>query len=295
MPRMTGPARAWLVVFGLSAALGLTAAKPGPIRQLKLDPQAPLVGLFAGEEQGDLSIRMVALNDNQAHVFIQNQTDHALTVALPKAAIGVHVLPQFGPNNGFFGNQPGNNPFGNPQGNANNSNQNNFAQSIGGVLQGNNGNGNGNQPFGFPSIPAEVADQPAAKEAVGAVTIPAGLTVQVALKSVCLNYGRPEPSSRMTYKLVDPAKTPASPALIELLASYGPRINQEVMQAAAWHLANDLEWNQVAGLPDRSVPGTSARLFTPAQVRSAQQLVVAAEQRAEERTKAAAQPVVTQR
>lgn len=295
MRRLTGQTRAWMMGFGLCAVLGFSGAKPGPIRQLKVDPQAPLVGLFAGEAQGDLSLRMVAINDNQAHVFIKNETAGPLTVALPKAAIGVHVLPQFGPNNGFFGNQQGNNPFGNPQGNANNSNMNNFAQSVGGVLQGNNGNGNGNQPFGFPSIPAELAEDPAVQDAIGVATIPAGLTVQVSLKSVCLNYGRPEPSSRMAYKLVDPAKTAASPALIELLASYGPRINQETMQAAAWHLANDLEWSQVAGLPDRSIPGTSARLFSAAQVRSAQQLVAAAEQRAEERTNAATNQAVTKR
>lgn len=293
MHRLTGQARTWMLVFGLGAILGLSGAKPGPIRQFKVDAQAPLVGLFAGEAEGDLSIRMVAISDHQAHVFIKNETDGPLTVALPKAAIGVHVLPQFGQNNGFFGNPQGNNIF--PQGNANNSNMNNFAQSIGGVLQGNNGNGNGNQPFGFPSIPAELAEQPAAKDATGVATIPAGLTVQVSLKSVCLNYGRPEPNSRMTYKLVDPNKTAASPALIELLANYGTRIHQDTMQAAAWHLANDLEWSQVAALPDRSIPGTSATLFTATQIRSAQQLVAAAEQRAEERTKAAANQAVTKR
>jgi hypothetical protein len=46
-----------------------------------------------------------------------------------------------------------------------------------------------------------------------------------------------------------------------------------VAQAASWHLANDLSWEQIAGLVRRRPAGLSEPIFRPEDVRRARSLV----------------------
>lgn len=277
-----------LMLVGLST---LPGARPGPLRKTTIDPRAAIVPLFDGEAADQFTIRIQPINAFQANVFVMNTTAEPLTVALPKAVVGVHVLPQFGQGNGFFPQQNGNNPVG--QGQADNGN---LGQGVGGVLNAlQPGGQNPNQnPFGqnpgligngFPSVPPEWADRADLDQFAGFATIPAGKSMQFGFKSVCLNYGRPEPMSKMTYRLI-PVKTYSNdPVLAELLESYSSRVDQDAMQAAAWHVANDMNWNQISHLPLRSLAATSAKLFQAKDVQAAQQLVESAEARAKDRPK----------
>ncbi len=276
-------------------ALGLvclSGARTAPIRQFQVDPQAAIVPLFEGETAEQFAVRVHPLNAFQANVIVTNLTGNALNVALPKAAVGVHVLPQFQANgNGFFGQPNGNGNAGIGDGQANGANV--LAQAIGGAMQPGGQNQNQN-PFGqapgqigngFPSLPPEWAAKPELAQYAGIVTIPAGKSIQLSLKSVCLNYGRPEPISKMTYRLVPVEKFSNAPVLAELLESYSARVNQDAMQAAAWHVANSMDWKQIGNLPLRSLAGTSAKLFHPKDVQAAQRLVEAAKERAAQRPK----------
>ncbi len=261
----------------------LSAANRGPIRNLTLDPEADIVPLFDGVAAEQFDVRMSATDAQHANVVISNTTDTALTVALPKAAVGVHVLPQFNGNGngGFLQGNPG----GNLLSGANNGG--NQAQSVGGPLQGagtNNNNAFGNNFFGqgFPSLPPEMATA-GLEQYGGLATIPAGKSIQLRLKSVCLNYGKDEPRSKLNYRLIPVEAHSSDPVLAELLESYTDRVDQDVMQAAAWHVANGLSWERVRQLPDRRIPGTSATLFSRKQVESARQLVAAAEEEAKSR------------
>jgi hypothetical protein len=270
----------------------LPGARTAPIRQFQIDRSATIVPLFDGEATEQFAIRVHPFNAYQANVIITNTTAEALNVALPKAAVGVHVLPQFqGNGNGFFGQQNGNGIFGNDTGQANGANV--LAQAIGGTMQpGQNQNQNQN-PFGqgpgvgngFPSLPPEWADKKDLVQYAGIITIPPGKAIQLTLKSVCLNYGRPDPISKMTYRLVPVEKFGNDPVLAELLESYGARVDQGAMQAAAWHVANNMEWKHISNLPLRSLAATSAKLFQPKDVQAAQGLVDAAKERAPQRQK----------
>jgi hypothetical protein len=274
MLQFRNPFRPSWKVFALPVAClmcaALVGAKGGAITRLKLDPEAPVVELFDGIEQGKVEARLSASNAHEGKIFITNKTDKPLTVAVPKAVVGVRVVPQIGPglgNNGFgnfIGNQngPGNQNGGNGQ-----------AQNIGGMVgaQGNNtfpqaGNGVQNQFPGnnFFSIPPEK-------------------TVQLKLSSVCLNYGRPEPSTGMKYKLVKVESYTTDPVLQQLLEDYSPRTNREAQQAAAWHVANGLSWEQIAQLTEQQLAGLSVPRFTEFQVNNARELVKQAEQGAAER------------
>jgi hypothetical protein len=263
-----------VMVFVLSLmCVSLTAAGGGSIRKLTLDPDAPVIELFDGLEHGQFAARMSMQNAHEGRVFLTNRTDKALTVAVPKAVVGIHVLPQFGANGGNNVN-----PFGNSNGAANNNAANGQAQGVGGVLGAlGNANGAGN---GFPNVPGGMQNQMPGNNFF---SIPAEKTVQLSVRSVCLNHGRPEPTAGMKYQLTKVETFITDPVLQQLLEDYTPRINKSAQQAAAWHLANGLSWKQLANLSQQHMPGVSTPLFTKAQVDAARELVEQARQNVAER------------
>jgi hypothetical protein len=100
--------------------------------------------------------------------------------------------------------------------------------------------------------------------------------------TVCLEHGKPEPSSRHPYKLAAVDSFSSDPKLAIVLESLGRgELSQKVAQAAAWHLSNGLSWERLAaekidhagGVPDEPY-------FTPAELMAAQQVVAIATQRA---------------
>ncbi len=263
-------------------------AKSSPIiRQLSVDESAPVVALFDGVDDGKLQLRMSAHSPQLSHVYIKNLTDEPLTVALPKAAVGVHILPQFqNPGNGFGNNQFGNgqNLFGNQFGNQNQNqagNNQSRGQSVSGMFQpfngnqqgffNNQGNGNGNgfngqgNGNGFFSIPPEK-------------------TVQLKMRTVCLNQGAPDPNTGMKYELRRLEAEVTNPALQELLERYTVRVDPDAMQAAAWHLANGLSWNQISNLGGNDlVRAAGGKMFDANTIKQAQSLVELAETAAKDR------------
>lgn len=263
-----------MFVCSLSLSLlCLIGAGTGSIKKLTLDADAPVVELFDGIEQGQVDVRTSMANPYEGKVFVTNRTDKPLTVAIPKAVVGVHVLPQFGNNagNGAFGNNGNNNQA--------NNGANGQAQSAGGNLGAieNNGNGNGN---GFPNAPGGMQNKFPGNNFF---SIPAEKTVQLDFRSVCLNHGRPNPNAAMKYRMTKVEAYTTDPVLQQLLEDYSPRTNKDVQQAAAWHLANGLTWKQLANLTQQKIPGVHTPLFTKAELDSARELVEWAKQNAEER------------
>ena len=64
---------------------------------------------------------------------------------------------------------------------------------------------------------------------------------------MCLNHGLREPNSSAAYKMV-PADEflEDRPAVVELLKAFGNGdLDHEAAQAAAWHLNNDLSWDEL--------------------------------------------------
>lgn len=251
------------------------------IRTLSLDESAKIVELFDGMESGQFQVRLSPKSPQESYVFVKNTTDEPLTVALPKAAVGVHILPEF---SGPVNNQL--NQFGNQFGNQN-QNQGQFggggqgrSQNVGGQFQPfnnnqqgpfnnqNNGNGNGN---GFFSIPPEK-------------------TVQLKMRTVCLDYGLPDPTPGMKYELRRVETEISNPALQKLLEGFTVRVDQDAMQAAAWHLSNNMSWGQISGLAGNElIAFTSGTIFDAKAMKMAQALVQEAEKEAKENPPAQAE------
>jgi len=120
----------------------------------------------------------------------------------------------------------------------------------------------------------------------GLFWIAAEKIVKVPYKSVCLEHGKKEPTPRMVYRMVPVDKYTKDPVLQELVRMVGTgRINQQVAQAAAWHLSSQMSWRQLASKTIRRIGLQPVSYFHPAALRGAQLMVAQAGARARERSK----------
>lgn len=82
----------------------------------------------------------------------------------------------------------------------------------------------------------------------GMFSVPPEETAKFNVTVVCLDHGLRDPSSSAPYKIV-PATQHLSdrPAVVELLKAFGSgKLDHQSVQAAAWHLNNDMSWNELA-------------------------------------------------
>lgn len=93
----------------------------------------------------------------------------------------------------------------------------------------------------------------------GAFSIPAERSRVFRVPTVCLEYGKHEPTSRMPYKLGRADSFSSDPKLAMVLESLGRgELSQKVAQAAAWHISSGVTWEKLAaekidhagGVPD---------------------------------------------
>jgi hypothetical protein len=96
--------------------------------------------------------------------------------------------------------------------------------------------------------------------------------------TVCLEHGKPEPSQRVTYKLVALESHSKDPKLALVLEALGRgEIPQKVAQAAAWHLANGLTWERLAAEKiDHAGGDPDEPFFAPWELQAAFRVVEAA-------------------
>lgn len=160
--------------------------------------------------------------------MVKNLSRETLTVQLPEAFVGVHVLNQFlppGGNQGFqAGVQQGGQQLGQTLG---------AGQMVGGGANTQNSSASGQtNPFqnGFFSVPPEK-------------------TVQVPVNGVCLEHGRPTPTARMPYRVVPVEAVSGDPLLKKVLVRLASEETpQKIAQAAAWHLASGKSRNDLAAM-----------------------------------------------
>ncbi|HEY1065626.1 MAG TPA: hypothetical protein VGE52_05945 [Pirellulales bacterium] len=122
-----------------------------------------------------------------------------------------------------------------------------------------------------PDEPAKAEDD---KKEVGPIyTVRGKRSLHLAVACVCLEYGKPEPNSQLPYRIRPAESFTTQAELVEVLkryakgqATYGPA------QAAAWHLANHLSWEELAAKRRGDGP-----LLSPEELRLGMALVKSAE------------------
>jgi hypothetical protein len=233
-------------ISGLSLSLALLAASLAfsAERETKQPAAAATeVVLFDGIESGDIEARFIPRDAASGTLLITNKTEQPLAIRLPDAFAGVPVLAQFGigPGNGRNG------------GNGRNAGNNAGNQSVGAAINGPN-------------------------QGPGIFNVDAGRARKLKVVSVCLDYGKPDPGPRIPYELVPLASRTADRRIMELVKMLGSgETDQQAAQAAAWHLANELSWQELASKSRvKHIGGKAEPLFTASQLDRAKQLVEAA-------------------
>jgi hypothetical protein len=140
--------------------------------------------------------------------------------------------------------QLGNGITGNDSGNRNNNGSN---QGIG-----------GGQGTGFNNGPGIFAIEPEK-------------AIKVKIVAVCLEHGKRSPNPYVEYKLVPLDEFTTDAKVIDVVRSLGRgELDQKAAQAAAWHLANGLSWQQLAKkIGVKHLGGQTEPFFTSAQLERA--------------------------
>lgn len=259
----------WSAVWSLVLTAGYLAAggKQQHITKPQFDPTAKTVKLFDGIEQGLLKVTLIPKDSHGGNVLFENTTKEPLTVELPEAVVGVQALKQFGGAGGGYGGSEG------LGGEGGESGAGGGGQALGGGFGGGLGGGLGGGGLGGGGYGGG-----------GLFSIPPEKVVRLSYNSVCLDHGKPEPSPKMTYRLVKLEDYTDDPVLQELLKLVGMnRIHPQVAQAAAWHLANDMSWGELARKRIDHLGGVPPTpYFNRAQLFQAYNLVALATGRAKE-------------
>jgi len=228
---------------------GTVSASATPVPSGQVPPT-----ILEAEARGIVSIKYIPNDSRSAQIIVTNRSRRPATLRLPAAFAGVPVLAQMGGGQqgagfgaGGIGAQP---------------------QSTGG------GGGMGGQ--GMNGIGGAGAG------GGGAFSIPPEKTRVFRVTTVCLEHGKPEPSSRHSYTLSAVESFSSDPKLAVVLESLGRgELSQKVAQAAAWHIASGLSWERLAAeMIDHAGGVQDEPYFTPAELAAAHRVVATAERQA---------------
>jgi hypothetical protein len=211
------------------------------------------VDLFDAMKDGEIEVKFIAKSSREGELLVKNKSDQPLTVKLPDAFAAVPVLAQAVAAGGAAGAG---------RGNRSNNNNNNQNQGVGGGGGGYGGGLGGGGAF-------DVAPERVAK---------------IKLETVCLEYGKKEPTAIVPYEIRPIETFTNDPEVQELCKLVGTgELSQHAAQAAAWHLANHMTWEQLMDKKIHHLVGGNDVYFSPAEIRAAMQITDRAMKMAEAR------------
>jgi hypothetical protein len=261
-----------LALLAVLGAARLNAAeRDKAIKYGEYNPADESVDMFDAIKAGKVAVKMIPKDSTQARVLVTNKTKQPLNVRLPGAFAGVQILAQVGGRAGGMGGMGGG-----------------MAQPMGGGMGGMGGGGMGGMGGGAGggggmfAIPAERMGE--------FFNVPAEKMVDFKVPCVCLEHGKPEPRSTMTYEIRPLETVSDKPAVREVCEMLGRGLlNQRAAQAAMWHLNNNLSWEELAAKQIERADGSSYPYFTSAEMTQAvavadQAIKLAAERKPAETT-----------
>lgn len=206
--------------FGfLAAALTASALFGAGRASASDDAQAPpateTVGILDAAKSGDLAVTVRGAGESRVKFTIENKSAKRLNVVIPPGLVAASTAGQAFQSMGL----------GTPTNNLN---------SFGAFRTGRN-----DSP-GFRSIPA-------AAPAPEGLAVSPGQTVEMAIPSVCLNFGLPTPTAKNVFRLMDvETYSPDARVRKSLKSLSALGTSQLVAQAAMWHVCNGMTFDQIA-------------------------------------------------
>jgi hypothetical protein len=234
--------------FVALALLPGVAVAASPSKKAAAKQPAEQVELFAAMKAGDVDVKFIPKDDTEARLIIKNNTKKPLSIQLPEAFAGVPALAQRNNNN---------------SGSSNNSSQNQgvggggmMGGGMGGGGMGGGGMGGGG---GFFNVPAEKVGQ-------------------MKFATVCLEHGKKNPNAKIPYDIKPIEEFNDKPEVRELLKLFSAgQLSQRATQAAAWHFANGMSWEELASKQIKHLNGTSERYFSMQEIVLARQIAAVTE------------------
>jgi hypothetical protein len=234
-----------LLVAGCGAAASASWLSPSFLSAA--DPKADKsvgtksVDMFEAMKDGRLEARMVPKDVEGGRVIFTNKTDQPLTIQLPDAFAGVHVMAQYGGGGGGFAGG-----IGQGAGGA-------FGGGGGGMGGGGGGGGLGGGGGMFNIAPEKVAHVP--------------------YVGICLEHGKPDPRPVMKYELRPVEAVSSHPEVREALVMLGQgRCSRRVAQIVAWHVNCEMSWEDLAAKHIKRLDGTTEPYFTSEEIAAARQM-----------------------
>ncbi len=227
------------------------------------------VNMFVAVDTGEIDVVIKTKSAAEANLMVTNNSDRPLAIEMPPAFAAAPVLRQRGGGGAgggrFRGGQQGG--FGGQGGQIGGG-------GFGGGQQGGGFGGGGGQQGGFGGGGGG-----------GIFNIPPGRVGRIGINTVCLEHGRPDPALRMDYTVIPLESFSTDPKIFEVCRMLAnDEIGQNVAQAAAWNIADELPWeflltkNRI-----ERMDGSYERFFSPNQLYIAHQAVAVAAERAEAR------------
>ncbi|HBE67159.1 MAG TPA: hypothetical protein DDW52_03320 [Planctomycetaceae bacterium] len=279
-------------------------------QSLQLATKTRHVDFWNALDDDQISTRLIAKSSRSINLLITNVSDDTLVIAPPKEFGAVHVLAQRNqPGGQFGGGQFGGGPFGGGPFGGGQFGGGQFpggagpgqgfgagagmggGQALGGGFGIGGGpgaqfggqNGGNFGPIGGGGF--RVRDDSSKNGTTPNKTlrptidqrawlIEAGDTRRFTANTVCLDYGKPDPTPRMHYKIVrlkNLGRGEDVSRIVKALAN--SQIGQPVAQALAWHATTDMNWKEISRINRVESRYTgSIRYFRPTTIRQAMTL-----------------------
>jgi hypothetical protein len=239
----------------LIPALTLSAAPKTVKKAAPKAETAEQVEFFAAMKAGDIDVKLIPRDETESRLMIKNNTKKPLSVKLPEAFAGVPVLAQ--------------NVGGRSSRSSNSSSNNNSNQGVGGGMMGGMmGGGMGGMGGGMGGMGG----------GGGFFNVPAEKVGQMKVATVCLEHGKKIPNAKIPYEIKPIADFNEKPEVRELLKLFSAgKLSQRATQAAAWHFADEMSWEELASKRIYHLNGTSEPYFSMQEIHLARKIAMATE------------------
>ncbi|MEZ6137714.1 MAG: hypothetical protein R3C53_22735 [Pirellulaceae bacterium] len=235
----------FLTILSMLACATMNAAEPAAPRDKKdaLD-DVETVDIFRAMEEGKIDVQFIPKDASQATVIVKNLGDKPLNVEVPKAFGAVHVLPQMMGGMGGMGMGGMGGGMGGMGGGMG---------GMGGGMGGMGGQGMGGGGMGgMGGMGGGMGGMGGGMGGMGGMgggmfRVAPDRPAKMKVPCVCLEHGKQDPNPRMKYKLVPIEQINDDPRVAKLCEFLGEgSLAQNTAQAAAWHMANGLSWQELA-------------------------------------------------
>ena len=224
------------------------------------DAVSETVEMFSAMETGQIGVKLIPKDATQCRVLIENKTDKPLTVQLPDAFAGVPVLAQFGGGEDIGGMGGGGMGGG---GGGRGGGMGGGMQGMGGGMGGGMMGGMGGGGMGGMG-------------GMGMMNIPPEKVGKLQVTTVCLEHGKKDPRPGVDYVIKPIDQFTDKPQVHELCRMLGNgRVSQRAAQVAAWHLNNDMSWQELGAKYIKRGP-VFFQYFSPAELRGGMQAAAVA-------------------